>query len=258
MQIIHRVALECKQKRRKWKKKIRKYGKIYTIVFIIFFISVSSIIFYISFYSNNEFFFRGGQNDRTLVSSFAQTLVFLGSVIIVGFQLYSSGKVERAQFIAELNRSYVENKDYVKLYNALQECWDGKCPYGDGCNREDLKDLCRLPFQKSIVSNYLTFFETVYVLQNDGAISFDDVDDLFAYRFFLAVHSKFVQQQKLQCTPHNFRNIFNLDDKWSTYRIEIKKRTEEDGKYIDEMKVCNHFPLKDLCSESEYADFTKR
>ena len=48
------------------------------------------------------------------------------------------------------------------------------------------------------------------------------LNDLFSYRFFLAVHSKTVQNEKLVSQPMNFRNIYYLEKLWMDYR-KLKK-----------------------------------
>ena len=172
---------------------------------------------------------------------------FIVSLIIAIRQLGDSKEIARAQFVAELNKSFVENHDYADLYNALQNCNDGACERGP-C---DEKTPCSLPFQKGLVSNYLTFFETIYLLISDGVLSLPVIDDLFAYRFFLAVHSKFVQEMKIIPQPENFANIFKLEHDWLAYRESIGKIPKEGSVYAKRQ-------LKTLVSEELYAELIKK
>ena len=68
------------------------------------------------------------------------------------------------------------------------------------------------------ISNYLTFFETMYLLLQERVIEIETLDDLFAYRFFIAVHNETIQKEKIIKTPYNFRNIFLLEKEWMEYR----------------------------------------
>lgn len=147
----------------------------------------------------------------------------LGTIIIAVMQLRDSKEISRASFIVELNRTFVENKDYTTIYNALQNCLDQKCP-NSPCDERH----CDIHFEKSLISNYLTFFETIYILYKKDVISFDIIDDLFAYRFFLAVHSRLIQQEKLIPQPENFKNIFLLEKEWLDYRIKAGKHTQDE------------------------------
>ena len=145
----------------------------------------------------------------------------LVSLIVAARQLGDSKEIARAQFLTELNKSFVENADYASVYNALQDCRDGVCPFKAECDEQ--KGACLLNIKKGTVSNYLTFFETINLLIEDGVLTLEVIDNLFAYRFFLAVHSKFIQESKIIPQPENFVNIFKLERKWLDYRHKIGK-----------------------------------
>lgn len=165
-------------------------------------------------------------NEEAMISIYISMFEALGiliSLIVAARQLKDSKDIARASFITELNESFTSSQDNMALYTALQECYDKKCPHQITC--DDTCD-CKLDFSKAIVSNYLTFFETIYVLEKNGVIDFELLDDLFAYRFFLAVHSKFVQQSKLASQPENFRNIFCLEYEWMQYRKTVAKKVD--------------------------------
>lgn len=154
----------------------------------------------------------------SLIISFVEAIGLIISLVIAIQQLVDSKEIARATFITEINKSFVENPDYMRLYDALQNCYEKKCEHKDECNDDE---PCKLDFPKSIVSNYLTFFESIYLLKKNGVISYELLDNLFAYRFFLAVHSKFVQESKLKLQPQNFINIFHLEHEWLEYRQSI-------------------------------------
>ncbi len=162
-----------------------------------------------------------------LVSAFeAVGLVF--SLFVAIRQLGDSKEIARAQFLTELNKSFVENPEYTKLYNALQDCVDGKCQYKAECEEQN---KCLLAIPKGTVSNYLTFFETINLLVEGKVLTLEVIDNLFGYRFFLAVHSKFVQESKIIPQPENFVNIFKLERKWLDYRKSVGKVPKEGSVY---------------------------
>lgn len=181
-------------------------------------IIVLSVLLRDHFFTSNE--------GISLFVTLLEAAGLVATIIIAISQLRDSKEISRADFIIELNRSFVENQDYKELYTAFQRCVDGQCPYKkDGvCTSAD----CMLKFDKIVISNYLTFFETIYILCKRGVVSFDIIDDLFAYRFFLAVHSRFVQREKLIPQPENFKNIFLLEKEWLEYRVKIGKNSKAD------------------------------
>lgn len=93
---------------------------------------------------------------------------FLG-VICIGYELEMSQRIQEAQFIFELNHAFVENACYAKVYDKLE--------MADRMQKE-------VKLKTIEISNYLTFFETMYLLLQERVIEIETLDDLFAYRFF--------------------------------------------------------------------------
>lgn len=182
------------------------------------------------------------------ISPWFQIVEAIGIITTLFFtlwQLVGSKEISRATFILELNKSYVENKEYMNIYDVLQRELDGTTAAGSpgnitendgentknaGENTRGSGDISDRPAEitKGAISNYLTFFETIYILNKRGVLPFEIVDDLFAYRFFLAVHSKLFQDMKLKAQPENFKNIFKLEKEWLDYRVRIGKTSKED------------------------------
>ena len=165
-----------------------------------------------------------------LLVSLFETVGLLVSLIIAIRQLGDSKEIARAQFLTELNKSFVENEEYARLYNALQDCRDSNCKYQDECKSQQ---KCLLSIPKGTISNYLTFFETINLLIEDKVLTFEVVDNLFAYRFFLAIHSEFIQEAKILPQPENFINIFRLEHKWLEYRKKVGKIAKPGSVYAE-------------------------
>jgi len=142
-------------------------------------------------------------------------LSLLGAAISLFIQMRESRKIQEAEFVLNLNQMFVETGDYATVYTELEKEYFGcKKEKGDG---EENKQ-CSCDITRIQISNYLTFFESIYLLVKKGSIKMDILNDLFSYRFFLAVHSNYVQQEKLLSQPQNFKNIFALEKMWIEYR----------------------------------------
>ena len=174
---------------RKSKKNIKVLGTALVII-----LSIISFTF-VAFYEDTGIV-------GNVIGIITMIIDFLG-IICIGYELEMSQRIQEAQFIFELNHAFVENDCYAKVYDKL-EMADRK------------KKKVKL---KTIeISNYLTFFETMYLLLQEKVIEIEVLDDLFAYRFFIAVHNEIIQKEKLIKTPYNFRNIFLLEKEWMEYR----------------------------------------
>lgn len=134
-------------------------------------ISVSSLV--------KSYFQLSADSAISITISTVESLGLITSLIIAIRQLIDSKEIARATFIIELNKSFVENDDYLDLYNKLQSCFDHSCLCSQKCgDRYDINKECNLDALKGQISNYLTFFETVYLLKRNGVISFEILDDL--------------------------------------------------------------------------------
>lgn len=172
--------------------RIKKSGIIYTIILIgVVVIGLSYAVYHFFDYRIND----------TMIA----TMIAAFSLI---YEINKSKKLNEAEFLIHLNSMFITNPDYKTVYNLLSTY-----------NFEDEPN-----FEKEItncdISNYLTLFETFYILLKRKVIDIALLDDLFAYRFFLAVHNPYIQRKKLCVSPKNFKNIFRLEHIWLQYRKE--------------------------------------
>ncbi len=124
------------------------------------------------------------------------------------YEINKSKKLNEAEFLIHLNSLFITNDNYKVVYNLLSNY--------DFENEPDYhKEISNCD-----ISNYLTLFETFYILLMRKVIDISLLDDLFAYRFFLAAHNPYIQRKKLAVSPKNFKNIFRLERLWLAYRKE--------------------------------------
>lgn len=146
-------------------------------------------------------------------------LIAAMSVILLGVELFQSRKVSEGEFLANLNQMFVENESYKKAYTFFENY--------------DFDNLPDLELENVEISNYLTFFEVFQLLIDRDTLTIDMFDDLFGYRFFIAVHNPYVQKQKLVKLPNNFRNLYRLERDWRKYRQKKGKAVFHDEYSLD-------------------------
>lgn len=126
------------------------------------------------------------------------------------YEINKSKKLNEAEFLIHLNSLFITNDDYKQVYNLLSV-------YDFESEPDYHKEISNCD-----ISNYLTLFETFYILLRRKVIDINLLDDLFAYRFFLAVHNPYIQRKKLAISPRNFKNIFRLERRWLKYRLDAE------------------------------------
>ena len=143
------------------------------------------------------FVFDGSKPQEIIVS-----LTAVVGAIAIWFQMKRARDIAEGEFITTLNESFLANGDVKGLYRKFIE--------GAALSADD---------QTAIVE-YLTFFETIYLLLERDVIDIKLIDDLFRYRFFIAVTNTFVQDLELLPDARYYTNVYALDDLWTRYRIK--------------------------------------
>lgn len=174
------------------------------------------------------FFFIGKKTDSEL-SGYAQAAVegasIIMAVIVLSKEIGESKKQEEAEFIVTLNQSFSENADCKKVFyyaiceKRLQDADSGNHPLTDQERKELEKILTKDRYRpnQSELSSYLTFFESILILLDKKAISWEVVNNLFRYRFLIGMHSTFIQEKRLVRLPSNFKNLYYLEYLWMKY-----------------------------------------
>lgn len=166
-------------------------GKVKTIIYLIM----------ITFSAVGVFFSVRRGFDGVEIASLITAVL---GVVLLAVEIYQSRKITEADFLADLNASFVVNEDYKKAYTLFENY--------------DFENLPDIDMENIHISNYLTFFEIFQLLIDRGTLSIEMLNDLFGYRFFIAVHNPYVQRKKLAKSPENFVNLYLLEKEWMEYR----------------------------------------
>lgn len=178
-------------------------------------ILITSVIMLIAVYSsvsNNEL----KDIIITLISLFAAVAVFI--------QIRQGTKIAKAEFVMGLQETYTNSNGFSKLF---MTCWE---EYKFSEHNESIeKPTSVLAFLnedggKEILLNYLTFFESIYLMKEQGNLDFDILDELFGRRFFIVVTNSTVQDIDLCENRKYYENVFKLYQDWFKYREAIIQR----------------------------------
>lgn len=129
-------------------------------------------------------------------------------VVLVIIELRSNRDLSQGTFITNLSDSFNNNSSVQNLYRKLET--------KDAISDKDTVDIVA----------YLTYFETIYVLLKKNAIDISLIDDLFAYRFRIALKNKDIQRISLIRYDSSYANIYRLDYYWCKYK-KVKSDLEK-------------------------------
>ncbi len=149
---------------------------------------------------------RGDENFVMDVLSLLATLI---GTVFIAVELKNSAKVTCCDMLIQLNNYFHENSSIMSVYEALETEFTGKA---DRVSKEwsEVRD--------TDVACYCTFFENIYLLIRNKIAKMEDIDSLFAYRFFLFMNNARIQEQYILPTSSSYSEIFELYEIWQKYR----------------------------------------
>ncbi|ENN9982782.1 hypothetical protein ACT0L1_004352 [Vibrio vulnificus] len=94
---------------------------------------------------------------------------------------------------------------------------------------EKLQNKHSTDITKAEVVAFLNIYESISSLIDTGVITFEDIDNAFAHRFFLACNHPRVHELELKPDASYYKAIYRLHKKWLNYRESRKIETFEDN-----------------------------
>ncbi len=144
---------------------------------------------------------QGGSSISELVT----TITAIIGVFAIWFQLKKERELNEAQFIMDYNNSFISNEELVGIESQLELFRKtGKLEITDD-NRQSY-------------INYLVYNEALAALVFRKVLSLDVIDDLFSYRFFLAMNNPILQSEEIIPEAEYYKGSIKLFKKWIAFK----------------------------------------
>lgn len=166
-------------------------------------------------------------NDDSIAQVIGMLEGIIGAIAtgLVLFQLKEAEKaevhqneIEEASFLLQYNQTFLQDENMVLVESLLENQ-----AYYDAEKREIITSENRQKFV-----NYLVYLESIAPLVLNGVLTLDHIDNLMAYRFFIAVENVELQEKELFPFADYYRGCFMLYKKWKDFRCERKLKTPVD------------------------------
>lgn len=144
-------------------------------------------------------------NFISILIDLSISLLTLLGVLFAVKQLSDTKKLNESQLVMDLNNEFISNPNMLEIERQLEMYFIGK----GNLNNLKIFWASSTKGRQNLIS-YLVYFEGLSVSVQRKIISMESMDDLFAYRFFLAFHNPFVQQNELLDYIHYYRGCFVL------------------------------------------------
>lgn len=161
-------------------------------------------------------------------------ILALISAVTFWMQLKRAENLNEANYIMNLNQHFINNKDIIAVEQALTVYFaEGR----EAGSYEKVKlnlDLNLRSDDRQRLINYLVHLEAMAAIFQRGVMHLDVVDDLFAYRFFIAVNNPEVQKAELIPYQDFYQGCFTISKMWT-------KKMRAQGREIpmDDTALCD-------------------
>lgn len=134
-------------------------------------------------------------SDIAALSTVLTTVTALIAAVAFWMQMKRTENLDEANFIMNLNDQFISNDEMTRIEHALELYYNQDFEGHEGTLElvleRDHSDCQRL-------INYLVYMEGLAVLIKRNVMHLGVIDDLFAYRFFIAVNNPIVQKFELR------------------------------------------------------------
>ncbi len=158
---------------------------------------------------------------REYSSDLSEVITTSAAIAAAGGLVYEFRRDKRlneAQFLLSLNDQFIGNKEMTDIEHAL-ECYYAEL--AETGNPRELKLDLRIDGKdRQSLINYLVHLEGIATIVRKGVIDLETMDDLLAYRFFIAVNNPVVQEKELYKYKEYYKGIFWLHQKWTEHWIK--------------------------------------
>lgn len=131
---------------------------------------------------------------------------FVGAIAIF-FQFKRDKEVNQSSFMVEFGKTFYEQPMVSEFFYVLERYREG--------NKEPMKTI-----SIDHMVAYLVWLESLCSLINRGVLNLEVIDNLFSYRYFLAVNNPYVQKAELVLEKEYYVGIFSVYHKWKNFKTK--------------------------------------
>ena len=185
-----------------------------------------------AYWAVTQFFF-----EPPALSTRITTTTALIAAVTFWLQLRRTENLNEANFIMNLNNQFISNKEMTSVEQKLEQ-------FFYAANGKKAEEIEAMPLALNIedrthddcqrMINYLVHMESLAAIVQRGVLHLGVIDDLFAYRFFIAVNNPVVQKYELLPYANYYQGCFKLAKMWSKEWVKSGRPLP-----LEEFLLCN-------------------
>lgn len=152
------------------------------------------------------------------------TVTALISAVAFWLQFKRTERLNESSFIMNMNNQFISNPSMTFIEHELEQYYNQylvrfkEGETGDIADTRDIHlgiNMSRSSEDCQKLINYLVYLESLAALVDRGVIHLSVIDDLFSYRFFIAVNNPVVQENELYPYKDFYRGVYRLSNLWT-------------------------------------------
>lgn len=144
--------------------------------------------------------------EDSRISSIVTTITAVIGAVALYIQFKKDKEINNASFIVEFHNSFYESEQNKRMLALLDAKYDGEKV--DFSNKQTKKDIL----------SYFGWIRSLCNLIEKNVLTFDSIDDNFAYKFFMIINNKQVQDLELVPNARFYAIFYRIHKKWEAYR----------------------------------------
>ncbi len=139
------------------------------------------------------------------ISTIVTTVTAIIGAVALWIQFKKDKQINEASFIVEFYQSFYEQESNTKVLNELDKKY----------SKEKYTSLKTMPAD---VLNYLTWVRTLCDLIDRKILSYESIDEIYSYKFFMILNNKEVQEMEIHKYVDLYKLIYRTHYGWTKYR----------------------------------------
>lgn len=160
----------------------------------------------------------GGRVSEVVTISTA----IIGAVALF-IQFKRDKEINQASFVLEFWKSFSSDQ---KLQTIMLKCDEMRLTGKNTFTKEDYFDIV----------SYAQWLETLSSLVNRKIFTFDAIDDMYNYLFFIFVNNKYIQETELVPSQKFYKGIYKTYREWTKYLVKQNKEILCEKTALDKVK----------------------
>lgn len=145
--------------------------------------------------------------DLHTASTIFVTVATIVAGISIWIQLKRDCDLKEAEFLLGYNSKFIFDSNLTDVQQILEQHRNGVIP-----------DSAIEEMDRQQLINYIVYLEALSPLVKNSILNIETMDNLYSYRFFLAVNNPVVQRIELVPEAEYYKGCFNLHKQWELFK----------------------------------------